>query len=66
LDVDSHRAKEKLTKHDLISNESEVIYQGLIQWDETNFDIVPSGTGLYLSTLAPASDDIYARILRFR
>ena len=65
LNHDGHSQQAKLMRRDLISNETQVIYQGSIQWDETRFDISPDGSTLYLSALAPASDDIYAKTLRF-
>jgi hypothetical protein len=60
-----HSQQAKLMRRGLISNEIRVIYQGFIQWDETSFDISPDGSELFLSTLAGASDDIYAKTLRF-
>ncbi len=65
LDHDGHSQQAKLIRRDLISNETRVIYQGFIQWDETSFDISPDGSALFLSLLAGASDDIYAKTLRF-
>ncbi|NQZ87336.1 MAG: PD40 domain-containing protein [Colwellia sp.] len=59
LDHKSFDEQTALIKRDLISGESRVIFQGLIKWDKTSFDINPNGNTLFLSIQAPASDDIY-------
>jgi len=61
LDHKSYDEQTALVKRDLISGENQVIFQGIIKWNKTSFDISPNGAYLYLSTQAPASDDIYSQ-----
>jgi len=61
LDHKSYDEQTALVKRDLISGENQVIFQGIIKWNKTSFDISPNGDFLYLSTQAPASDDIYSQ-----